>query len=59
MIVNNAKPFDQAIHDSSDLVSKNAIIKMLHTKGFDAMENPNKYGVDIMVGQYEVEQRTI
>ena len=53
------KKFNKKNHDENDKPSKDLVIKFLKSKGVDAVENPNDYGIDIMTGRYEVERRII
>lgn len=53
------KKFDKGNHKANDKPAKDLVIKFLRSKGLDAEENPNDYGVDVMVGRYEVERRSI
>ena len=53
------KKFNKESHAANDKPSKDLVIKFLKSKGLDAIENPNDYGIDIMVSRYEVERREI
>ena len=53
------KKFNKESHAANDKPSKDVVIKFLKSKGLDAIENPNDYGIDIMVSRYEVERREI
>ena len=57
------KPFNPKAHARSDGPGKQAVIKYLKTIGIEAIENPNKFGIDLIVPgsdvTYEVEQRSI
>ena len=53
------KKFNKESHAVNDKPAKDLVIKFLKSKGLDAMENPNDYGIDIMVSRYEVERREI
>ena len=53
------KEFNKESHAANDKPAKDLVIKFLKSKGLDAMENPNDYGIDIMVSRYEVERREI
>ena len=53
------KPFSKSNHDANDGVGKDVVIKFLRGRGVDAIENPDDYGIDVMVAKYEVERRTI
>ena len=53
------KKFNKKSHAVNDKPAKDLVIKFLKSKGLDAMENPNDYGIDIMVSRYEVERREI
>jgi len=57
------KPFNPEAYARSDAPGKQAVIKYLKTIGIEAIENPNKYGIDVIVPgfdvTYEVEQRGI
>lgn len=44
------KPFNQALHDECDPVARQLVCKWLKTvHHLDAIPNPNKYGVDLVV----------
>ena len=51
------KKFSKENHNENDKPSKDLVIKFLKSKGVDAVENPNDYGIDILTGRYEVERR--
>ena len=53
------KEFNKESPAANDKPAKDLVIKFLKSKGLDAMENPNDYGIDIMVSRYEVERREI
>ena len=53
------KPFSKGNHAANDNPGKRVVIKYLGAKGIDAVENPNRYGIDILAAWYEVERRTI
>ena len=53
------KESNKESHAANDKPAKDLVIKFLKSKGLDAMENPNDYGIDIMVSRYEVERREI
>jgi len=53
------KKFNKESHAVNDKPAKDLVISFLKSKGLDAMENPNDYGIDIMVSRYEVERREI
>ena len=53
------KKFNKENHKANDKPAKDLVIKFLQSKGLDAIENPNDYGIDVMVSRYEVERRTI
>ena len=53
------KSFNKKSHASNDKPAKDLVIKFLKSKGLDATENPDKYGIDIIVPRYEVERREI
>tara|TARA_R100001594_G_scaffold47307_1_gene80228 strand:+ start:3115 stop:3513 length:399 start_codon:yes stop_codon:yes gene_type:complete len=53
------KKFNKENHKANDKPAKDLVIKFLQSKGLDAIENPNDYGIDIMVSRYEVERRII
>ena len=57
------KPFSPGNHASNDAVGKNAVLKYLHSINIPAEENPDKYGIDLIVKgydwTYEVEHRSI
>lgn len=51
-MLGTVKPFDKADHDTYDKKGKKAFIDYLRTKlpeGYSAVENPNAYGIDILV----------
>ena len=53
------KQFNRESHAVNDKPAKDLVINFLKSKGLDAMENPDKYGIDIVVPRYEVERREI
>ena len=53
------KEFNKESHAANDKPAKDVVISFLKSKGLDAMENPDKYGIDIVVPRYEVERREI
>lgn len=57
------KPFSEGNHQANDSIGKEAVLKLLKRMNVDAEENPDKYGVDIIVKDrdrtYEVERRAI
>tara|TARA_R100001510_G_scaffold16650_1_gene14031 strand:- start:1032 stop:1457 length:426 start_codon:yes stop_codon:yes gene_type:complete len=53
------KPFSKGNHAVNDTLGKEVVLKFLRSKGINAIENPDDYGVDIMAPIYEVERRTI
>jgi len=53
------KKFNKENHKANDKPAKDLVIKFLQSKGLDAIENPNDYGIDVMVSRYEVERRII
>ena len=57
------KPFSKDTHEANDAIGKTAVLKLLQRMNVDAEENPNPYGVDIIVKNrkrtYEVERRPI
>ena len=53
------KSFNKESHAANDKPAKDLVIKFLKSKGLDAIENPDKYGIDIIVPRYEVERREI
>lgn len=51
-MIGTTKPFDKVDHDTYDRKAKKAFIEYLNKrlpKGFSAIENPNQYGIDILV----------
>jgi hypothetical protein len=62
----DTKPFDPKSHDKYDTIAKNKFIAYLKDNGYvDAVENPNKYGIDILathadgsLHKYDVEVKT-
>ena len=53
------KQFNKESHAVNDKPAKDLVISFLKSKGVDAVENPDKYGIDIIVPRYEVERREI
>ena len=53
------KQFNKESHATNDKPAKDLVISFLKSKGVDAVENPDKYGIDIVVPRYEVERREI
>ena len=53
------KKFNKENHKANDKPAKDLVIKFLQSKGLDAIENPNDYGIDVMVSRYAVERRII
>ena len=53
------KPFNADNHAANDAAGKDVVLNYLRAHGVAAIENPDKYGVDIMAPRYEVERRTI
>ena len=53
------KQFNRESHAVNDKPAKDLVINFLKSKGVDAVENPDKYGIDIIVPRYEVERREI
>ena len=53
------KPFNAGNHAANDAAGKDVVLNYLRAHGVTAIENPDKYGVDIMAPRYEVERRTI
>ena len=53
------KEFNKESYDANDKPAKDLVINFLKSKGLDAIENPDKYGIDIVVPRYEVERREI
>tara|TARA_R110002020_G_scaffold38183_8_gene115083 strand:- start:177 stop:596 length:420 start_codon:yes stop_codon:yes gene_type:complete len=55
------KPFDQETHGANDAIGKKAVLQFLKQMNVNAEENPDQYGVDIIVKDrertYEVERR--
>ena len=58
-MIMKTKPFNQEVHDANDPKSKEVVLKYLNKIGLDAYENPNKYGIDIVVDRFELKRRTI
>jgi hypothetical protein len=52
------KPFDQTLYQEND-DAKHQVIEWLSAEGFEAMVNPDQYGIDILAEkngqQYEIE----
>ena len=53
------KQFCKENHAANDKPAKDVVINFLKLIGIDAMENPDQYGIDIIVPRYEVERREI
>ena len=53
------KPFNVGNHAANDAAGKDVVLSFLRDHGVKAIENPDKYGVDIMAPRYEVERRTV
>ena len=53
------KPFNKDNHAANDPAGKEVVINYLRSKGVPAIENPDDYGVDIMIPGSEVERRTV
>ena len=53
------KEFNKDSYTVNDKPAKDLVINFLKSKGLDAMENPDKYGIDIIVPRYEVERREV
>ena len=53
------KEFNKESHAANDKPAKDLVIRFLQSKGIDATENPDKYGIDIIAPRYEVERREI
>ena len=53
------KKFNEESYATNDRPAKDLVINFLKSKGLDAVENPDKYGIDIVVPRYEVERREI
>ena len=53
------KQFNKESHAANDKPAKDLVIRFLQSKGIDATENPDKYGIDIIAPRYEVERREI
>jgi len=57
------KAFNPKAHARSDAPGKKTVIKYLKSIGIEAIENPDKFGIDVIVPgsdvTYEVEQRSI
>ena len=53
------KKFNKESYDANDKPAKDLVINFLRLKGLDATENPDRYGIDIIVPRYEVERRDI
>ena len=53
------KQFSKENHAANDKPAIDIVINFLKSKGVDATENPDKYGIDIIVPRYEVERREI
>lgn len=43
------KQFDKKLHAEFDSSGKNAVMKFLLSKGYEAKENQNRYGVDLVI----------
>jgi len=53
------KPFSKGNHAANDKAGKKVVIEFLKSKGIQAIENPDEYGIDVLAAGYEVERRTI
>ena len=53
------KEFSKDSYTVNDKPAKDLVINFLKSMGIDAIENPDKYGIDIIVPRYEVERREI
>ena len=57
------KPFNKEAWAANDAVGKKAVLQVLKSMDIQAKENPNPYGIDLLVkgskDTYEVERRTI
>ena len=53
------KEFNEESHAANDKPAKDLVINFLKSKGIDATENPDQYGIDIIAPRYEVERREI
>ena len=57
------KVFNPKSHARSDASGKKTVIKYLKSIGIEAIENPNRYGIDLIVPgsdvTYEIEQRSV
>jgi hypothetical protein len=54
------KPFDKSLHDKFDALAKRKAIQWFARHGVHAIENPDQYGVDLIVpkfGYCEVEMK--
>jgi len=43
------KPFSQGNHDANDIMSRKVVLKYLRSKGYNATENADKYGIDLCI----------
>ena len=43
------KPFSPGNHRANDAIGKKAVLQLLKRMGVEAEENPNPYGVDLIV----------
>ena len=57
MMTEVKKAFDQELFEENDPKARKAVMGMLAGVGIETYENPNKYGVDLVVGRYEIERR--
>ena len=57
------KPFNREVWAANDAIGKKAVLQVLKSLDITADENPNPYGIDLVVRDsedtYEVERRTI
>ena len=49
MIISNNKKFDQKLHDKTDVPARTVTKYYVGRFGYDAEDNPNIYGVDLIV----------
>lgn len=53
------KKFDKSLYEENDKIGKTKVLNYLRNLGIEAIENPNKYGIDIMIASIEIERRPI
>lgn len=56
-MIGEAKRFDQTLHQGNDPQSRNVVREYLSKNGLVVVDNPNKYGVDLIAenGNFQIE----